>query len=121
MSASVITSIATSVLLPIIERTLRRDNVPVDNRVAPQVARDLANDLAPVLVNKTNNEPWYQSRVTWGALVSIGTGLGTLLFGVMWQPQDAELIIAIGTAAGTVVGGGITLWGRWKARKPIGF
>lgn len=71
------------------------------------------------ILHATNNEPWYQSRVTWGAIVSIGTGLLGAV-GVATDWIDPDQAIALGLGLGSVVGGIITLYGRWKARKPIG-
>ncbi|AKR54335.1 hypothetical protein XM25_00640 [Devosia sp. H5989] len=98
---------------------MRHDDVPVADHDVKQVADAVAEKIAPIIVNEANAEPWYQSRVTIGALVSIGTGIAAL-FGVIVSPQDAELIIGIGVAGGTVIGGLITLYGRWKAKKPLG-
>ena len=112
-------AIAVETLAPIILKELLKGDAPVHPNNAQEVAKRAAEAAAPVLVNATNSEPWYQSRVTWGALVSIGTGLATL-FGFVIAPEDAEVILAVGAAGGTVVGGLVTLWGRWKAKKPIG-
>lgn len=112
-------AIAVQTLAPIILKELLKGDAPVHPNNAAEVAQAAAEAAAPVLVNKTNSEPWYQSRVTWGALVSIGTGLATL-FGYSIAPQDAELILVIGMASGTFMGGAITLWGRWAAKKPLG-
>lgn len=117
--ASTIVGAAIQMALPLILKKLLDPNVPVADAQARQVASAAAEAVAPLIVNKANAEPWYQSRVTWGALVSIGTGLATLA-GFTIAPQDAELIIGVGMAAGTVVGGALTLWGRWAAKKPIG-
>ena len=93
--------------------------MPVANRDVGKVAEAVAAELAPQIVNKANAEPWYQSRVTIGALVSIGTGIAALA-GYTLSPADLEQIIVVGTAAGTAIGGALTLWGRWVAKKPIG-
>ena len=123
MFSSIATGIALEaakrILIPEIAKALAPDSVPVANRDVGRVADAVADQLAPQMVNKANAEPWYQSRVTWGALVSIGTGIGALT-GIAVSPQDAELIIGVGVALGTAIGGGITLYGRWKAKKPIG-
>lgn len=90
---------------------------PID---AAAVAAAVNKEAAPVVLNDTNNEPWYQSRVTIGALVSAGIPiLGALGVATDWIKPDevVGIIIAIGTAAGSV----LTLYGRWKARKPLGY
>lgn len=110
---------AMQIVLPVILKELLKPGTPVDDYDAPLVAQKAAEAVAPLLVNQANAEPWYQSRVTWGALVSIGTGLATLA-GFAIGPDDVEQIMVIGTAGGTLVGGLLTLYGRWKAKKPIG-
>ena len=112
-------SAAAQSILPLIMRELLNRNVPVDNADAPLVAHRVAEALAPVIINKANAEPWWQSNVTWGALVSIATGL-LALAGYTLAPEDVDQIIIIGTAGGTAIGGLWTLYGRWKAKKPIG-
>lgn len=87
--------------------------------LSDHVARTVVREIAPMVQHATNTEPWYQSRVTWGALVSIGAGV-LALFGIVLTPEDTALIIGLATSIGTAAGGILTLWGRWKARKPLG-
>lgn len=110
---------AVQIALPVILDKLMRADVPVHNNNAPEVAAAAAEAVAPMMVNKANAEPWYQSRVTWGAIGSISTGVLALL-GIVLTPEDVALIVTIGTSAGAVLGGLVTLYGRWKAKKPIG-
>lgn len=110
------TTIATGILDEVFKRALKPATHQEASR-APQVAYEAAKELAPVLVNLTNNEPWYQSRVTWGAVAAILSGLGTaagLVSAGDWSP---ELWLA---ALGSVGGGIGTLYGRWVAKKPLG-
>lgn len=86
---------------------------------AGPVAKAITEQVLPGLQHATNTEPWYQSRVTWGAIVSIGTGLLGAI-GVATDWLDAETAVALGMGLGSVIGGAVTLYGRWKARKPIG-
>jgi hypothetical protein len=86
-------------------------------KVAPSVTRPEAERLAPILVNQTNNEPWYRSRVTWGALASILAGASTIIMmGVTGSFDPEQLMIA----AGAIGGGTTTIWGRWASKTPIG-
>ena len=110
------TQIASGALDAVFKRALQPATQQEVSR-APQVAFEAAKELAPVLVNLTNNEPWYQSRVTWGAIAAILSGLGTaagLVAAGDWSP---ELWLA---ALGSVGGGIGTLYGRWIAKKPLG-
>lgn len=119
MLGSIAVTLAKDLILPEIVKALQRDDVPVSNRNAPAVAEAIAERLAPQMVNKANAEPWYQSRVTIGALVSIGTGV-LALSGIILTPEDTALIVSMATSIGAVAAGGLTLYGRWKAKKPIG-
>lgn len=91
---------------------------PVDVR---DVSKEIQNKIAadPVVQHVTNTEPWYQSKVTLGAIVSIAMPLLGLL-GVSTNVLTADQLTGIVVAGGTIFGGLVTLWGRWKARKPIG-
>lgn len=93
-----------------------------DTALAPMeagpVAKAITDKIAPAVLHATNNEPWYQSRVTWGAIISVGTGLLSVA-GIATDWLDPQEAVALGVSFGTVIGGAITLWGRWKARKPI--
>lgn len=89
----------------------QRDVYPVTEAIAAQVA--------PLVAHAANQEPWYQSRVTWGAIISITAPLLSLV-GVRADLLTPDLAVSISTAAVTVVGGLLTLYGRWKAKAPLG-
>ncbi len=110
------TTIATGILDTVFKRALQPATEQEAQR-APQVAYDAAKELAPVLVNLTNNEPWYQSRVTWGAVAAILGGLGTMAGLVAAGDWTPNLWVA---ALGSVGGGVGTIYGRWVAKKPLG-
>jgi len=96
--------------------TVSKSSVPVAAGNEEAVAKAITKEIAPIVVNATNSEPWFQSRVTWGAIAAILSGLGTaasLLAAGDWSP---ELWLA---ALGSVGGGAGTLFGRWAAKKPI--
>ncbi|MCB5204997.1 hypothetical protein LH464_21255 [Neorhizobium sp. T786] len=76
-------------------------------------------EVAPVVAHATNSEPWYRSRVTWGAIASIVLPL-LGAFGVSSDIIDADQFVALGLALGTAAGGVLSLYGRWKAKTPIG-
>lgn len=83
----------------------------------PDQRREIAAEVAPVVEHLTNNEPWYQSRVTLGALgtiVTSGLAIWGLVANGLTDPQLlAPPIIAIFTAL-------LGLYGRWVATKPLG-
>lgn len=93
--------------------------IDIGSSAVGAVAERVTREVVPIVDHMTNNEPWYKSRVTWGAIVSIATGL-LGAFGVATDWIDPDQAIALGMALGSTVGGAIALYGRWKARKPIG-
>lgn len=104
-----------------IEHAALRPDVPVPDAVADIVAAKLAPAVlaTPELQHLANEEPWYRSRVTWGAIISTAIPiLGAVGIATDWiDPDEAA---ALGVALGTAIGGAVTLYGRWKARRPIG-
>lgn len=85
--------------------------------VQAEVIAEVASD--PRAQHVTNSEPWYRSRVTIGALISMAVPLLGLV-GVATDTIDIETATSVVVAAGTVIGGLVTLYGRWAARRPIG-
>lgn len=88
-----------------------------------ELAASVAKEVEPIIAHATNQEPWYQSRVTWGALISIASGALALTGASsgLISAEDMALFTEAGLAVGTVLGGGLTLYGRWRAKKPIGW
>jgi hypothetical protein len=104
-----------------IERTALRPDVAIANDNARAVAEKLAPAVlaTPELQHLANEEAWYRSRVTWGAIISTAIPLlGAVGIATDWiDPDEAA---ALGVALGTAIGGAVTLYGRWKARRPLG-
>lgn len=67
----------------------------------------------------TVGKPWYQSRVIWGGIISILAPIAGFL-GVEIAPDVASDIATLAATAGGLVGGGLAIWGRLRATKPIG-
>ncbi len=120
------------VVLDVIDAAIRRAGsdpaIPIEPRHAAAVAEDVTaavaqdprfRDVAAQVEHATNAEPWYQSRVTWGAVL---TGLASVAsaFGIALAPEDREVLVGILAAAGSLFGAALTLYGRWRARRPIG-
>ncbi len=115
---NIATMTAISNIIPAVRTALDRADVPVDVAQAPAVAAAVAREVAPILVHETNNEPWYQSRVTIGALLAfIGASYTLGLDFADGIPPTVEVLTA---QAGIIVGSLVTLYGRWRAKKPIG-
>lgn len=83
------------------------------------ITSKVLGEVEPIVAHATNNEPWWQSRVTLGALLAAIAGvLG--IFGFSLAPEDQSKILDLIVAIGPVVGGAIALYGRWFAKKPLG-
>src|SRR4051794_32455866 len=92
--------------------SLHPQDVPaVQQEVTKTVVKELQE--SPQLQHLTNNEPWYQSRVTLGSLGSILGGAATMMTMVATNQYDPQLYVTPLMAIG---GGVFALYGRWKAR-----
>jgi hypothetical protein len=101
----------------IADRLVKSPSVPVEAAEKPVVRVEVAKELTPVIEHLTNNEPWYQSRVTWGAIFAILGGIAT----IGTAAANGETSMEVYSTAGMSILGGIgTLYGRWKATKPLG-
>lgn len=101
----------------ILDRLVASPGTTVTPAEAPVVRQEVAEVVAPVIEHLTNNEPWYQSRVTWGAIFAILGGVATIGTAMANGETNLEMY---STAGMSVLGGIGTLYGRWKARKPLG-
>lgn len=104
---------APKIIDALIDKIVKDPANPVTQADAPAIRKE----LAPVIEHLTNGEPWYKSRVTWGALGAIAGGLGTIITALANGDYNPEML---GTAALSVCGGVGTIYGRWAARKPLG-
>lgn len=84
-----------------------------------KVAKIVIEQVAPSVLHANNQEPWYQSRVTWGAIIAVGASIaGIAGYSVGLEDQAAIVNGAVAITSG--IGGLIVWYGRWRARKPIG-
>jgi len=89
------------------------------------IVHEVAKAIDPMLTNMTNQEPWYQSRVTWGAIITVLAAAGGVWgwsFPPEMQGKVIETIVTLSPLLAGAVGGAFTLYGRWIARtsKPLG-
>lgn len=107
------------------------DMKPSDaEKIAPPVAAKVEaavnKEMNAIITNQTNQEPWYQSRVTWGAIIAVGASVAGLVGYEINAESQQELLssvtglITLGMGIATAVGGIVTWYGRWIAKKPIG-
>lgn len=92
--------------------------VPAEAAAAAPIIDAVTKKLAPEIVNATNSEPIWQSRVTIGAVAGLIGGT----YGLVLDVLDGTLPTAESLTAQVVViaGAALTLYGRWAAKKPIG-
>ncbi len=103
-----------------------RDSPALDAGDAAQITHDVTKEVAAVVINQTNQEPWYQSNVTLAAIVAALAGL-LGMFGFTMSVEDQAFWVAnlsqaiqLGTAV-AAFGAGVWAWyGRWRAKKPLG-
>jgi len=103
------------------ERVALRSDVQIENADAASIAAKVATEVmkSPELINAMNDEPWYQSRVTWGGIIVIAVPVMAQL-GIATDWVDADQLTSILTALGTAFGAALSLYGRWRAKRPIG-
>lgn len=86
----------------------------------PAMAAQLEKSVTPIVMHATNAEPWYQSRVTWGAIMAVVAPIVGQILGRQFDAEDQQLAVTIAIGAIGAVGGIVSLYGRWVAKKPIG-
>ncbi|MDW9726292.1 hypothetical protein GOB91_29020 [Sinorhizobium meliloti] len=99
--------------------TVGNPTVPAQPASAGPIIDAVTHKISSEIMHATNNEPWWQSRVTLGAILAAAAGvLG--LFGFAFPAEVQGKVIELIIALGPVIGGAIALYGRWVSRKPIG-
>lgn len=114
ITSAIVAGVSAAAVSPTNDLT-SKDVAPVTETVVNKAVQQIANN--PVMVNATNSEPWYQSRVVLGAvttLLSSGFAIGAL---ISVRSTDAELY-ALPIVTG--FGAAFTLYGRLKTGlKPL--
>lgn len=95
----------------------RKDVPEVKPVVEKAVEQAMRTEIIPRVEHLTNQEPWYQSRVTLGALSGILGGTATLL--MHFASGEPLSVDTYGPPVMAILGGITTLWGRWAATKPL--
>ncbi|WEK48511.1 MAG: hypothetical protein P0Y66_11780 [Candidatus Kaistia colombiensis] len=95
----------------------RTDN-PLTPEIAPRLSKAIVEEIVadPAVIHAANAEPWYVSRVTWGAIIAALAPILGLVLGHAISAEDQASLGQIAVAIGTLVGAGLTLYGRWRAR-----
>lgn len=96
------------------------ENIAIAESAVGPVSDIITSRVEPLIQHATNAEPWYQSRVTIGNYVTMASALIGPLIGRTFSPEEQALMTALITGAGVVFGAGLSLYGRWVAKKPLG-
>jgi len=109
-----------AVIAETVTEVAKDPGTPLSPRDAKPVADELNKQLGPWILNLTNNEPWYQSKIIWGLIIA---GIGTIvrpvageIFTTEQAAQWAESLSTLGTFAAL----GFAFYARAMARKSIG-
>ncbi len=97
---------------------VEKPSTPAHIDAVPVIMTELQPILQTIL-NSTNAEPWYQSRVFWGSIVALlATVLG--IFGIAFPSELQGTVLTIIMGSLPLVGGLYALYGRFKTNKPLG-
>ena len=105
---------------------VQKDSTPAEAGSIQPIANEVIKRVTPLVLHATGNEPWYQSRVTLGAIAAVIAGILGMAgysFDVEDQRFWVENVSQIAQLASSVIaiGAGVVAWyGRWRARKPLG-
>lgn len=87
---------------------------------AKPVADAINQKLGPWILDLTNNEPWYQSKIIWGLIIA---GAGTIarpIVGEIFTADQATQWAESLSTAGQFAGIGFALYARISTKKSIG-
>lgn len=109
-----------------VTKTANDQSSPVPQQTAaPVVKAEIVAEVvkqasaSPAFVNATNSEPWYQSRVITGLIVSF-IGIAVAATGRTLLPEHTAMLTDIVSGVLTLGGNAWALYGRVVANKPIG-
>ena len=103
-----------------VAQAVRDPNVEAELQAANPIAEMVKEKVTPLIVHATNQEPWYQSRVTVGNYIALASTVIGPMIGRTVSPEEQALLTAVVTGLGVVAGAALSLYGRWKAKKPLG-
>lgn len=92
--------------------------VKMDYSAVPEVVDSVLTKILPIVLHSTNQEPWYQSRVFWSAilgLIAAILGLFGIAFPAEVQAQYLNIVMAFIPLAAAL----LAFWGRY-AKTPLG-
>lgn len=84
------------------------------------IANSVIQKIVPEIINATNNEAWYQSKVTWGVIISAISTIAKPFAGELFPADQTAMYAESLATLGQLAGFAITIYGRWVSRKPLG-
>ena len=63
---------------------------------------------------------WYASKAIWGGIVAVLAGIVSAVFGISFSAADQVELVNIIITLASALGGLLAIWGRLKAKAPIG-
>ncbi len=98
--------------------TIANPDVPAKSDAAAPIIDAAFKAVGAEIINATNAEPFYQSRVTIGAIMTLMGGSYSLVLDFMdGVPPGVDDLTGQLTA---IIGAAVVLYGRWVATKPFG-
>lgn len=88
-------------------------------QAAPPVANALNDKLGPWILNMTNNEPWYQSKIIWGLLIGGISTIARPIAGEIFTAEQASQWAESAATVGQLAGIGFALYARLSASRKI--
>lgn len=101
-----------------VDQLVDSPKVDINKADKKEIMPELKKELTDVIMNQTNQEPWYQSRILLtqygGLIVSILAVLGIAI-----EPDHVEKIIAAWLAVAALIQPALTIWARLFSKKPL--
>ncbi|MDB5582856.1 MAG: hypothetical protein JWR80_8032 [Bradyrhizobium sp.] len=109
-----------SVIADQVMEVARDPDVPLDRPSAKPVSDAISEKLIPLILNATNNEPWYQSRTVWMLILGLVSTAIRPFTGELFDTAKAVEYADAAAAGGQLVTFGLALYFRLTSTKPIG-
>jgi len=101
--------------------TVKKPSVPVEKQDERAVAQAVTEKIAPIVVNASNSEQWWKSRIFIG-LITAGVGYVGSKVGLVIGEGDVTQIIDIAASIVQAAGLAYAWYGRvvGSTKKPLG-
>lgn len=115
---------------PVIDKAVKNKDVSLQKKDAPAITNEVTaavndnvaaaqHEVDQTIRNLENKEPWYQSRVMWGTIVTAGFQLAAIV-GIKTDFIDSESLVNIIMQVVSLGGAAYAAYGRLVTNKPLG-